>query len=116
MIPTGDPDLQLFCKEGGEWMQTAAVAQWNIYSPIGHEYTYSHVYNSGSWRVGITDFPTESDAPRKNVLGGLFSIQGSLLKALGRSVTYYVDVTMYPGIEMPLKTPRHLDAEMQRYN
>ena len=103
MIPTGDPDLQLFCKEGGEWMQTAAVAQWNVYAPIGHEYTFSHVYNSGSWRVGITDFPTESDAPRKNVLGGLFSIQGSLLKALGRSVTYHVDVTMYPGIEMPLK-------------
>jgi len=103
MIPTGDPDLQLFCKEGGEWMQTAAVAQWNIYSPIGHEYTYTHAYNTGSWRVGITDFPTESDAPRRNILGGLFSIQGSLLKALGRSVTYHVDVSMYPGTEINLK-------------
>ena len=102
MIPTGDPDLQLFCKEDGEWMQTAAIAQWNVYAPIGHETAYSHVYNPGSWRVGITDFPTESDAPRKNMLGGLVSIQGSLLKALGRSVNYHVDVTMYPGIEMVL--------------
>ena len=67
MIPPGDPDLQLYCKEDGEWMQAAAVAQWNIYSPKGHEFTYSHIYNPGPWRIGITDFPTETEAPQKSL-------------------------------------------------
>ena len=102
MIPTGDPDLQLYCQKEGKWMQTAAVAQWNVYSPIGHEYTYGHVYNPGSWRIGITDYPTEGEAPRKSRLGGLITIQGSLLKALGRTVNYHVDVTLYPGIEIDI--------------
>jgi hypothetical protein len=100
MVPTGDPDLQLYCKKEGKWMQTAAVAQWNVYSPIGHEYTYGHVYNPGAWRIGITDYPTEGDAPRKSRLGGLITIQGSLLKALGRTVNYNVDVTLFPGEEI----------------
>ncbi|MFW6120907.1 MAG: hypothetical protein ACOC80_08410, partial [Petrotogales bacterium] len=99
MIPTGDPDLQLYCQENGKWMQSSAVANWNIYSPKGHEYTYSHVYNPGPWRVGVTDFPTEDEAPRRNRLGGLVAVQGSLLKALRRSVTYHLDITMYPGID-----------------
>ncbi len=99
MIPTGDPDIQLFCQEKGEWMQSAAIANWNIYSPKGHEYTYGHVYNSGSWRIGITDFPTEGEAPRKSRLGGIFVVQGSILKALSPKVNYHVDVTLYSGVE-----------------
>jgi hypothetical protein len=102
IIPTGDPDIQLYCQEKGEWMQSAAIANWNIYSPKGHEYTFSHVYNPGSWRIGITDFPTEGEAPRKSRLGGLVVVQGSLLKALASKVTYHVDVTLYPGIDIPL--------------
>lgn len=102
MIPTGDPDLQLYCKEDGMWMQAAAVSNWNIYAPAGHEYAYTHVYNSGPWRLSITDFPTEGEAPRRNLLGGLIVIQGSVLKALNPKVTYHVDVEMYPGIEMDI--------------
>jgi len=102
MIPTGDPDIQLYCQENGEWMQSAAIANWNIYSPIGHEFTYSHVYSPGLWRLGITDFPTEGEAPQRSRLGGLFIIQGSLLRALGPKVNYHVDVTMYPGIEITI--------------
>jgi hypothetical protein len=102
MIPTGDPDLQLYCRQDGEWMQAAAAAYWNVYSPAGHEYTQSYVYQSGSWRVGITDFPTEGDAPRRGILGGIFTIQGSLLGMLNSKVTYYVDVMMYPGIDIKL--------------
>jgi hypothetical protein len=60
------------------------------------------VYQSGSWKVGITDFPTESDAPRRNLLGGLFTIQGSLLNFFQSGVTYHVDVTMYPGVEVEI--------------
>ncbi len=103
MIPTGDPDLQLYCKEGDGWMQAAAVAAWNILAPIGHEYTQSHVYKSGSWRVGITDLPTEGEAPRRNILGGLLTIQGSALGALRKQVIYNVDITMYPGVDVPLE-------------
>ncbi len=102
MIPTGDPDLQLYCKEDGMWMQTAAISNWNIYAPAGHEYAYTHVYNPGTWRLSITDFPTETEAPRRNVLGGLIVLQGSLLKAISPKVTYHVDVEMYPGIELDI--------------
>jgi len=102
MIPTGDPDIQLYCKNGDGWMQAAAASFWNVYAPAGHEYTQSYAYQSGRWRVGITDFPTEGDVPRRNILGGLFTIQGSLLGALRPKVTYHVDVTMYPGVDVKL--------------
>jgi len=102
MIPTGDPDIQLYCKKDNNWMQVAATAFWNVYKPIGHEYAQAHVYQSGSWKVGVTDYPTESDAPRKNILGKLLTIQGSLLNFLCPGVTYHVDVTMYPGIDIKI--------------
>ena len=101
-VPTGDPDLHLFCRENGDWMESSAVAQWNIYSPAGHELTYSHVYNTGTWRVGITDFPTEGEAPRKDMLFGLVGLQGNLLQALLGGVTYHVDISLYPGIVQQL--------------
>ena len=101
MVPAGDPDLQLFCKKDDEWMQTAAVASWNLYYPAGHEITQSYVYQSGDWRVSITDFPTEDDAPR-NGIPGLFEVQGSILGLFKTSVTYHVDVSMYPGINVKL--------------
>ncbi|MGC9554775.1 MAG: hypothetical protein ACP5EK_05640, partial [Thermoplasmatota archaeon] len=105
-IPPGDPDVQLFCQQGGEWMQTAAVANWNILTGP-REYAESYVYNTGNWRIGITDIPTE--APRIDLLGGLLTLQGSPLQALlslRRGVTYNVDVAMYPGTEMDIpETP-----------
>jgi hypothetical protein len=105
MIPTGDPDIQLYYKDE-DWIQASVAAFWNVYMPPGHEFTSSHVYKPGKWQIGITDFPTEgeSDAPRRNE----GPIQGSLLKALfGRQVTYHVDITMYPGVdvEIPEKPP-----------
>jgi len=100
MIPTGDPDLQLYCRYDGKWMEAAAVSNWNIYSPAGHEYTHTYVYRPGPWRVGITDFPTESDAPRRQIAKGFLTIQGSLLSALRMPVVYHVDITMYPGVDI----------------
>ena len=99
MVPTGDPDLQLYCKTDNGWMQSVATAAWNIYSPAGHEYTNSYIYQPGDWRVGITDFPTEGDAPRRG-LPGLFEIQGSILGIFKPKVTYNVDITMYPGLKV----------------
>ncbi|RLF40715.1 MAG: hypothetical protein DRN18_04540, partial [Thermoplasmata archaeon] len=101
MIPTGDPDVQLYCYYNGNWMQSSAASNWNVISPPGHEYTFSYVYKPGKWRVGVTDFPTEGNAPRKSFAG--ITVQGSLLKALlSRKVTYHVDITKYPGVELKL--------------
>lgn len=67
MIPTGDPDVQLYFKEEDHWMQATAAAFWNVYMPTGHEYTSSHIYKSGKWQIGVTDLPTEGEEPpRKN--------------------------------------------------
>lgn len=102
-IPPGDPDVQLFCKHENDWMQVAAVATWNIMTgPAEHAETY--VYNHGTWRIGITDIPTE-DIPRIDLFGGLLSIQGSIwkiLRSLWKPVTYNVDIEMYPGMEVKL--------------
>ncbi|HDO19393.1 MAG TPA: hypothetical protein ENG74_01570 [Thermoplasmatales archaeon] len=113
MIPTGDPDVQLYCKYGNDWMQSTAASFWNVYSPPGHECTSSHVYKPGEWRVGITDFPTEgdTDVPRRTILGVL-TLQGSLFKALfGKKVTYKIDVTMYPGTEIEIPDIPSYDCE-----
>lgn len=103
-IPPGDPDLQLYCQHGSEWMQTAAVATWNILTGPS-EHAVSYVYNPGSWRVGVTDIPTErgKDIPRVDLLGGMLSLQGSAfgaLRGMRRGVTYNIDVDMYPGTEV----------------
>ncbi len=103
MAPAGDPDLQLSCKVGDQWMQAVTTAQWNLYRPAGHEFTQTHVYKPGTWRISITDFPTESDtemgvyAPRKGI-PGVFEIQGSILGLLKKEVTYNVDIEMFPGV------------------
>jgi hypothetical protein len=103
MIPTGDPDVQLYCKQDDGWMQASAAAYWNVYMPPGREYTQCHVYKSGSWQVGVTDFPTESETEANRKYIGPFCVQGNLLKALlGKKVTYYVDITLYPGIDVEI--------------
>ena len=101
MIPTGDPDIQLYYKYEDRWAQAAARSAWNIFYPKGHEITQCYVYQPGDWKVGITDFPTEGDAPRKGI-PGLFEIQGSLFKLFKPKVTYHVDITMYPGVKIEL--------------
>jgi hypothetical protein len=101
MLPTGDPDIQLYCKKDDKWMQTVATAAWNIYYPAGHEITKSYVYSPGDWRVTITDFPTESDAPRSGI-PNLFQLQGSLFNFFKPVVNYHVDITLFPGITFEL--------------
>jgi hypothetical protein len=115
MVPTGDPDLQLHFQYDDKWMQAVATADWNVYKPAGHELTQSYVYQPGPWRIVITDFPTETDAPRRGIKG-LFEIQGSLLGIFKKKVNYNVDVTMFPGvnIEIPdIPTFGCIDAEFK---
>jgi hypothetical protein len=105
MIPTGDPDLQLYCKHGDDWMQTVASASWNIYKPAGHEITSAYVYNPGQWRVAVTDFPTEGDAPPRKGIQNIFQVQGSIggmLKNMISGVQYKVDITKYPGMHFDI--------------
>ncbi len=104
MMPTGDPDMQIYCKEEEGWMQTSAVSAWNVYKPAGHEPAYAHIYKPGKWRIGITDMPTEGDSEyvRKNILGDFLQLQGSVRGMIDPGVTYHVDITMYPGIEIDI--------------
>ena len=102
VIPTGDPDIQLYYKEENGWLQTTAAALYNLFGPIGYEITQAHIYKPGNWRIGITDFPTEGDIVSRKGLKNIFEIQGSLLGMLKPGVTYHVDITMYPGIDMKI--------------
>ncbi|MEF8847696.1 MAG: bacteriocin immunity protein [Candidatus Thermoplasmatota archaeon] len=101
MIPTGDPDVQLYCKTDKGWMQTVASSFWNIFSPVGHELAQAYVYNPGKWRVTVTDFPTEGEAPRRGI-ENIFEIQGALLKTFKRDIVYNVDITKYPGTHVTI--------------
>jgi len=107
-LPSVDPDLQLFCKYEGDWLQTAAASGMTI-TGGPQETCFSYVYNPGDWRIGVTNMPTEGLAGeedfKKDGLFGKLTYYGNKLEAiskafLGRPVTqYYCDVTMYPGIE-----------------
>lgn len=100
IIPAGDPDIQLYYQEGDKWVEAAISCYWNLFKPKGYEISNAHVYKSGSWQVGITDFPTESSIPRKTI--GPLTIQGSLLAALRGKVVYHLDIAMYPGTDVKI--------------
>ena len=107
-LPSVDPDLQLFCKYEGDWLQTAAASEMAI-TGGPQEKCFSYVYNPGDWRIGVTNMPTEGLAGEEDFkqdgLFGKITYYGNKLEAiskafLGRPVTqYYCDVTMYPGVE-----------------
>lgn len=101
MIPTGDPDLQFYYRDKDNWVQAVATSAWNIFSPAGHEVSQSYIYKPGDWRVGLTDFPTEGDAPRRGITG-LLEVQGTILGMLKKGVTYNIDITMYPGVKIEI--------------
>jgi len=94
-IPSGDKDLQLYCYHNGDWMQTAAVSGWNQKFGMDIDYAESYVYKNGPWRVGITDVPT------KGLVNHIGSIS-SIIQQMIFGVTYNVDITMYPGIMLPM--------------
>jgi len=105
-LPSVDPDLQIFCKYDGDWLQTSASANMAI-TGGPHEKCLSYVYTSGDWRVGVTNMPTEggmdgviSDGP----LGkGKIKRYGSLKDALSSLIkgvdSFNIDITKYPGVE-----------------
>jgi hypothetical protein len=101
MIPTSDPDIQLYCKNDDDvWMMTRSASNLNVMTgPKGYETVQSHVYTSGTWQVGITDFPTKGEPERK---GNVIEVQGNLIQGLLPKVTYHVDIELYPGIDIKI--------------
>jgi hypothetical protein len=94
-IPPGDKDLQLYCNYDGDWMQTAAISYWNQKFGMDTDIIHSYVYKNGPWRVGITDLPTKGTS-------GTYGTLREILKGILFGVVYNVDITMYPGIVIPI--------------
>ena len=92
-IPSGDKDLQIYCKYDGDWMQVEAVDAWNAKNGMDKDYGYSYVYNPGDWRIGITDVPTKAI--------GKYGSWNEIFQNIFKGVTYKVDIEMYPGEKIP---------------
>jgi len=92
-IPSGDKDLQLYCKYNGDWMQVEAVDAWNGKAGMDKDYAYAYVYSPGEWQVGITDVPTKKI--------GSYGTPKEILSNIFKKVEYKVDIEMYPGIKIP---------------
>jgi len=99
IIPSGDKDLQLYCKDEkrDEWMQVASGALCNVQFGMDPkaEYIESYVYNNGQWRASVTDLPTKKIF---NTYGTPREIISNILK----QVMYQVDIKMYPGITVDI--------------
>jgi len=96
-IPSGDKDLQLYCMHNGEWMQTVAMDAWNQASGMDREKGGTYVYNTGRWRASVTDVPTKRIIKIEEKFGTWLEILRSI-----KQVVYQVDISMYPGVRMPL--------------
>jgi hypothetical protein len=120
--PAGDPNLELFCRHKDKWMQVAATLGWNQKSGMDLDYTGSYIYETGPWRVAVTDVPTHSankisqnidsqNVEKHHNIGPVgFGRYGTFFDALknSRNVQYKVDITMFPGtiVELP-DVPMH---------
>ena len=94
-IPSGDKDLQLYCKYDDYWMQTSAVSGWNQKFGMDKDIVETYVYRNGAWRASVTDVPTKSGI-------GHYGSWSDILKNMLKGVTYEVDIELYPGVTMNL--------------
>ncbi len=97
VIPPGDPDSQLYCKYGDDWMMVAITSAWNI-GGVDKEIAETYVYNHGDWRLGITDIPTKGifNIVRK------FGTNLEIIKNMLIGTNFQTDITMYPGVDVKL--------------
>lgn len=111
-LPSVDPDLQLYCQYESDWLQTSASSDMTI-TQGPHEECVSYVLEPGTWRVGVTNMPTEGgDESFNHYLlpgrsEGRFLIYGETLEALknvfGRRITEYnCEITKYPGVTLQI--------------
>ncbi len=95
-IPSGDKDFQLYCKKDDQWMQTSAIAGWNQKEGMDTDIVESHIYNEGPWRISVTDVPTKLEF-------GRYGTWNEIIKNMLTTVTYQIDIELYPGVTIPLK-------------
>jgi len=93
-MPSADPDLHLYCDYEGGLMQVASSQNWNIM--VGpHEDCGSYVYTPGNWKSAVVDVPT------KGFIGERHDTIIDRMKDIAMNrVTYYIDISMYPGKEV----------------
>ena len=94
-IPSGDKDLQLYCKYDDYWMQTSAVSGWNQKFGMDKDIVEAYIFNDGPWRASVTDVPTKGGV-------GRYGSWGEIIRNMLTGVTYQVDIELYPGITIPL--------------
>ncbi|MCK5636619.1 MAG: hypothetical protein KAH91_04280, partial [Thermoplasmatales archaeon] len=108
-LPSVDPDLQVYCKYEGDWLQTAGESEMAI-TQGPYEEAYSYVYKPGDWRVSVTNMPTEGvdeSLIHNGPLGkGKIKRYGSLKDAVKNLLfgvtSFNVDITKYPGVELEI--------------
>ena len=106
-IPYVDPDIQIYCKYGCDWLQTAAASDLTM-TGGPYEHCFSYVYNPGDWRVSITNMPTKGgvdDAIHYGPFGNgkivrYGDFKDALKNALFGVTSFNVDITKYPGVEV----------------
>ena len=110
-VPSADPDLQLYCYYENELMEVASSENWNIL--VGpYEEIDTYVYAPGKWKAAIVDIPT------KGLLGERHgTITQRLADVMTGKVTYYIDLRLFPGIEVELPDlppfmARNIDFEL----
>ncbi len=95
IIPRGDPDTQLYCKYGDEWLETSIGQQYTqLQGP--RDYADSYVYNDGAWKIGITEVPVFSNSESQVAFLGL------LKNIFSGEVTYKINIELFEGTELEI--------------
>lgn len=111
-LPSVDPDLQLYCQYESDWLMTSASSDMTI-TQGPHEECFSYVLKPGTWKVGVTNMPTEGgDESFNHYLlpgrdDGKFLIYGrtidAILNVLGRPISEFnCEITKYPGVSLEI--------------
>jgi len=93
-----DPDLQLYDWQLGE---VSASENWNVLTG-NTEHCESYIYNAGPWAAAVTYMPTESMETEYNPADESTPSDTPLQSGL-TTTQYEIDVTMYPGIDIPIE-------------
>jgi len=108
-LPSVDPDIQIYCKYEGDWLQTAGESNMAI-TGGPHEECSSYVYTPGEWRVSVTNMPTEggdesfiNNGPLgKGKIKRYGSFKDAVKNLLFDVTSFNIDITKYPGVELEI--------------
>jgi hypothetical protein len=91
--PAGNPDVQFYSPKNNDWIQTSATCS-ETKGPYGHKYANAHINEPGKWKISISDIPTQELSSNIKQRFSNFLQKNKL--------TYYVDITMYPGVDIEI--------------